>query len=411
MQSINKQNRRIPCICIIAIFITIIFAVKGIAAERIFLAPLSVESDSNGKLRITPTFSVNARSDSNFYKDNVNERQVYTYVIQPGIKMAYETAKSSVRLGYTLDAHYYKDGDDVPEKGPDSNDKNFIGHSLDFSMKTTPVSKLTLELKEKFRKTRDQSESDSFAVDEEKDKYSINTLTPGLFYRFNERFATGLKYQNTIQSYNNGSTEDYIEHKGIFDFLYYFSPTASLDMEYQRWKRIYDVDMSDYMSDKISLFFRKQGKYLGFEVGGGYHKRDFDNEANEDTDTFSYLAAFSWRYSNTYARLSFEEDFNSSGLADSFYRARQIAFKAGRIFMDRLSTDLNGYYRLSDYEYSDREDDTFGIAASIGYKFKEWMSVKLTGGYDKRDSVYDENDYDNTYVMVGFDSTYDVGKQ
>ncbi|KPK25351.1 MAG: hypothetical protein AMJ61_12205, partial [Desulfobacterales bacterium SG8_35_2] len=56
---------------------------------------------------ITPLLILQAQYDSNFYKDPIDEIDVWTNIARPGLEAEIETERSYASLFYTLDAHYY----------------------------------------------------------------------------------------------------------------------------------------------------------------------------------------------------------------------------------------------------------------------------------------------------------------
>ena len=54
-----------------------------------------------GSFIVTPKIAVGWQVDSNYWKSEDNEQEVFTYLIQPGIELGYETAKSLISLNYT----------------------------------------------------------------------------------------------------------------------------------------------------------------------------------------------------------------------------------------------------------------------------------------------------------------------
>ncbi len=405
----------LPVMCI-----WLLFPPGGLAKERIIIQPIvEVEEaavDPVGKIRIAPKISASGRYDSNFYKTPENERDVFTWLVQPGIEMEYYTAKSSVTLGYSLDAYFYQDGDDAPAGERDADDDDYFGHTLNFNAQTTPGSKLTLELDEVFYKTREESKADRFANDTRRNRYFINRLTPGLYYRWNERFAAGAKYSNTITEYSKDTDEDSTEHRGIFDLTYYLSPLSSLTLDYQIWDRNYDVDISDYTSNQMELVYRRQAKYLGVEAGGGYHNRTFDDSSRDSTDFFHYHLGLSAQTAKSRGKLVFEENYNDPINPDDLYKARRLSLNLGHTFGQYLSAGASGFYQMNDYEgwaqyrggTKDRSDDLYGVSANIGYRFAQWLKMGLEGGYQQRDSNLGEFDYDNQFIMLKLDSAYDM---
>ncbi|MGE0084858.1 MAG: outer membrane beta-barrel protein [Desulfococcaceae bacterium] len=407
---------------ILMIFSVFLFCIANQAvAKRIIIQPLvsveDAEAVPGGKFRIAPKISASSRYDSNFYKISEDERDVFTWLVQPGIEMEYYTAKSSIILGYSLNAYFYQDGGDVPAGQQDAEEDDYIGHTFNFNARTTPTAKLTLELDDVFYKTREDSKADRFANDTNRDKYYINRLTPSLYYRLNERFGAGAKYRNTITEYSRDTTdEDSVEHRGIFDMTYYFSPISSLTLDYQIWDRNYDVDVSDYTSNQMEMVYRRQAKYLGFEAGAGYHYRTFDDDSRDSTDTFHYHAGISAQMAKSRGELVFEENYNDAVNPDDFYKARRLNLNFGHAFGQYLTAGASGFYQMNEYEdwaqYSggteDRSDDLYGMSANIAYKFAQWLKVGLEGGFEDRDSNMGEYDYDNQYIMLKLDSVYDV---
>ncbi|GBC62232.1 hypothetical protein DENIS_3201 [Desulfonema ishimotonii] len=394
-------------------------------AARVSLAPMAYsDTEEEGHSRqfvIKPTLSTSTRLDSNFYKTETDERSVLTFLVQPGIEAGYKTAKSDITLGYTLNAYFYGDRTHVPASERGADDDNYVGHTLSLSARTTPTPKVTLGVDETFRRTREQSHSDRFVSDVNREKYYINRLTPGVYYRISDRFSAGLRYRNTITTYEDDSAKDSDEHRGIADIVYQISPTATLDLAWQHWQRDYDADSSDYSADHAELILKKEGKYLSLETAAGYQNRQFDDARFGDQDTLTWRIAFGAKTpgGKSFAKLAIEQDFNDSGVSDDFAQVTQFSFTGDHAFTRKIHATVGSYYRNSDYKnWSEaytgdegREDDEFGISAAIAYYFNEWLKLKMEAGYENNDSDIGEYDYDNTYFLVGIDSVYDLQKK
>lgn len=405
-------------------FVFIFIPANGAVAKRLIIQPLVSEEDAaagpGAKFRLAPQISASVGYDSNFFKNEDDEREVFTWLVQPGIAMEYFTAKSSVILGYSLDAYFYTESDDAPAGQKEIDDYDYVGHTLSFNAKTAPTSKLTLELDESFMKTRDDSKADGYVNDVTREKYYINRLTPGIMYRWNERFSSSVKYRNTLTRYSDADDADYDENRGLFDMRYYFSPTSSLALDYQVWDRSYDVEASDYTSNQIGMVYRRQTQYTGFEAGAGYHNRSFDADGRDSRDGFYYHLGMNAQMAKTTANIVFEENYNDSSNTADFFKYRRLGLNFGYTFGQYLSAGLSGFFQMNDYEdwskyradSKDREDDVFGISASLGYKVIEWVSLGLSTGYENRDSNLSGGyDYDNTYVIFKVDAVYDTLKR
>ncbi|MFW5810960.1 MAG: surface lipoprotein assembly modifier, partial [Thermodesulfobacteriota bacterium] len=200
---------------------------------------------------------------------------------------------------------------------------------------------------------------------------------------------------------------------------YEFRPTWWLSLGYEYADRDYDVDVSDYTQDHISLSLRKQSKYNLYEASVGYADRQFD--AREDEDIVTWMLAFTRQLGyDMYTRLALEQNFNQSGIAENFFRATQASLRFGKTFRGgRIPVTLNTFYREGDYrqdsillpdgDIEDREDERYGIQASIGYNLFRWMTLLLTAGYENNDSNLERYEYDNTYVTLGVNTAFNIG--
>lgn len=374
------------------------------------------------KFKIKPKVSTGWRLDTNFYKEETNEREVHTYLVRPGIDFGYETAKSLIDLDYTLDAYYYDDIDSYPggEKTYD-----YVGHTLSLKTRTKPFDRLTLGLDESYYDTRDPLQSDVLSNKQVRDEYSINRLTPRIVYEFGPKFTIGLRYRWTELDYESDLQEDATEHRGMFDLIYNFTRRAALDLRYQHWEMDYHMDTSDYTSDQIELLFKKQFHYLSIVAGGGYHERRFDDPDIEDIDTFSYRIELEGQNppapasKRSHLLLSAVQDFNIWHDGGDYYVTQRFTVEAGHIFKGKLPFKIRAGYQNSDYErfiglapsgrIERREDDSYGIQGSLGYIFTDWLTLTGVAGYEERDSGLAGFDYENEYYMIKLDFAYEVG--
>ena len=374
-----------------------LFRILSIAVILFF----HVNSLYAGIFIIKPQITSSWKIESNFFRTETGERDVHTYLIQPGIDFGFETAKTDISLEYALNAYYYDDRDTVPAGQKKADDDDYIGHTVIFKSRHKVLDRLLIGLDDSYFKTRDAAESDRLSNSVDRDKYFVNRLTPMLFYDFGSKFTAGLRYQNTEIDYSKGDLEDSSEHRGMFDLIYNLTRTASLDFEYQHWARDYDKTTSDYTSDQIQLIFRKQFNYAVIQAGGGYHERDFDDSTLKNIDTLAYTVSV--RAQNppapearprSYLQFSAELNFNDQGIADSYYKAHRFSVDAGHIFLEKLKVDIEGYYQNSDYERTTgltpagttefREDDLYFISGSIGYIFADYLTFSVSASYEDR---------------------------
>jgi hypothetical protein len=391
----------------------------------VFLALfLPVTGLSAPKFKIEPKVSAGWRSDTNFYKEEFGEREVHTYLVRPGIYFGYETSKSLIELDYTLDAYYYDDKDPYP---PGQKTEDYVGHTLSLNATTKPFDRLTLGLEESYYGTSDPVQSDVLSNKQVREEYSINRLTPRIIYEFGPKFTAALRHRWTELNYESSLEEDATEHRGMFDLIYNLRRRLSLDLRYQHWKMDYHKTTSDYTSDQIELLLKKQFHYFSLSAGGGYHDRRFDASNMGNIDTPSFRIELEGQNppapakSRSHLLLSFVQDFNIWHDGFDYYVARRVSLEAGRVFKGKLPFIIRAAYQNSDYEnfmgltpsgkLERREDDGYGIEASLGYFLTDWLTLTGAAGYEERNSNLAGFDYENEYYMITLDFAYDLGSK
>ncbi|MBW2344447.1 MAG: outer membrane beta-barrel protein [Deltaproteobacteria bacterium] len=382
------------------------------------------------KFIIKPMVNVSGRLDTNFFKTEKGEREVYTYLLAPGIQLGVETPKLEVLFNYTLEAYFYDDKSSVPVGEKPADDLDYVGHLLALNVRYRPFRRLTLGVDDSFYRTRYQTAYDRLSDSTDLYRYDINRLTPMIFYDFENRFSTGLRYRWTEIDYVDSGSSDSTEHRLIYNLIYDPNRTTTLDLECQIWTMDYDFGSSDYTSDQFKLIVQKRYKYFAFDAGAGYHMRSYDQSGLSDEDTFAYKVSILGQnpappegrrfLGNIFLRprsefyLSAERNFNNLG---STYTAHRFTADAGHIFLEKIHVRVKGYYQMSDYARSygltpagvlkKRSDDTYNVSGSVGYLFTERLELTLVGGIENRDSNLANADYNNKYLTLRFDFNFD----
>jgi hypothetical protein len=396
----------------------------------IFLIIVSIPAEglSQGKVNIKPTISASWRMDDNFYRSETNEKEVYTYLLSPGIELGYETAKSLVSLSYNLNAYYYDDQDPLVPGALPADNQDYVGHGGNFIAKTRPTDRILLGLEESYYKTRDPAASDIFSEPTDREKYYINRLTPSIFYDFGAKFSAGIRYRDTRTNYYAATREDSTEKRPMFDLVYNFNEKTSLDLEYQHWTRDYNGGTSDYVSNQGKLIFRKQYHYFGLEAGGGYHKREFEDPTLKDINIFTYRFGLMGQnppalegMPRSYLSFVAERNVNNQGSGDTYFKDNSFTLMFGYVYMEKVPLDIMVNYQTRGYKMTYgltssgttalRDDDIYKMEGGIGYILKEWLILRVTAGYEKRDSNIVGRNYKNNYYIARLDFNYSLGKR
>jgi hypothetical protein len=381
---------------------------------------------SSGKFTLKPGITTSWESDSNFFRADAAEREVYTYLFQPGFNLGYVTAKSKITFDYSLNSYTYRDSDTLSAGEKDAGHEDYTGHTASLDMKTNSSPRIGLGFSNSYSLTRDPANSDTLNNSIERNKFYIYRATPSVTYDFGNKFSAGLKYRNTLTDYSESRNERSTEHRGILDIVYNLNKSTSLDLEMQHWVRWYDTS-TDYSSNQGRLIFRKDLNRISLAAGAGYQKRTFDDGAMKDISTPSFLATVTYQDSaskedsRTYVNFGAESNFNDAGSGNTYYTGTRFNLNAGHVFYEMFPLDIKATYQNSDYETQTgltdsgnlelREDDSTSYEGSFGYIISEYITVKALSGYEGRESNIAGRDYDNRYIMIKLEFNYSLGKR
>lgn len=353
---------------------------------------------------ITPLLNASAQYDSNFFKTETDEEEVYTYLVQPGIEIATETERSHLSLYYTLDAYYYDEDVDA--------DLDFIGHTLKFDAGTKSRSKkLSLNFKDDYRRSRNPDYRDYLTSSVSRAEYGINRARPELQYQLGN-VRLGLAYENVLIKYDDtdvAANEDSTQNMGIGTINYLLDRYNMIGVTGRYWKMDYDKTTVDYDAWQAMATYNRRGKYFSLNVGAGYQKREYDHTL-ADIDGFIGRIGLGGSRNNTKFSINLDHNLNVDGVGDQYYTTTKLALELAHTLMNSgLKFGLKGRLQNSDYENNSREDDTWGVEGSLEYPLFRWLTLHCGAGYEERDSDAAGNDYDNFYGLVMFRFSKPIG--
>ena len=384
------------------------------ALAVLWIAPLPLSVSVAADFDIVPKVSGSWRYDSNYFKADFNERSVFTYLLQPGLDLGIETAKSSVKLNYTLDAYWYDDRDSVPPFERAASDYNYVGQTGDLKMRYQAFPRLQFGLDDTLRLTRDPGQSDQFSDSIIRAKYCLNAVTPLMIYEFGPKFNAAVRYRNTKIDYlDPKDIEDSRENRGIFDFIYNFNRRNSIDLQYQYWRKDYEVS-SDYSSNQVKLIFRRQMRSFDLIVGAGYQNRNYTDNTLGSDGVFTYNVILDGEIlekRRAYATFRAEQNLNDQAFGSDYFIATRFGLSGGYEFTPKLSADALTSYQISDYQLTPRKDKTYTLSGGVNYRFTRWMAFNVAVGYETRDSNIFGLDYDNTFVIARLNFAYEIGRK
>jgi hypothetical protein len=400
----------------------------------VFVCFFSNRGSATTIINIEPMIMVEGRLEDNFYMTENNAREVYTYILRPGLQLGVTTAKSATYLNFIMDMYFYNDKSDVPQGEHPAEDENYVGYFWVFDTDYALTDRMSVGLRDSFYRTRRVDRYDEFTDNTERRLHNINRLVPMVTYQLKDRFDLGLRYRRQDINYDDTDIDDSVEHRGIIDLLYNPSRTKTFDLQYQYW--IFDQTQEDfdYTSNQLLLIFQKQYKYTAFELGGGYQHRDFKDPHSPDAYTPAYRFAISWRNPPSFeiGRRIFESDsldirshiffdyeknFNNLG---GFRTDNRFTLSMGHLFLEKLKLTFYGYYLFSDYDFftglsangdlAIREDEVYGISGGIRYLVNDRWSLLFVLGKTDRSSNLVGYSYENTYCTINFELNFPLGR-
>jgi polysaccharide biosynthesis protein VpsM len=383
----------------------------GGALCLLMLLPLCLygqEAKAAGRMLVKPKITTGASYDSNYYL-NGDDRSVATYFIRPGIEFGYTTGKSNLIFNYELDANWYDEDGNllIGEISGDEND--YVGHDMEFSADTQLTERLKIGVGDTFILTRNPEELDYYSNEVIRNKYSKNIINPEIYYQLGVKIGLSASYTNTDINYDEDINEDSKENKLAFNLHYNLNSLNSLELQYQFWDKEYDSLTPDYDSNQIMLTFSRALKYYTLLARGGYHKRSFDRNLQDDQESFVWgLSIFGDRPQMLF---SLSQNYNATAINSEYYLATRFLAEAGHLFLEKLNVKFRGYYQYSYYQDHplNRSDDTWAVSCTVTYLRNEYLSFYLKPGFQTRDSSMAGDDYDNTYIMAGITVNYDLG--
>ena len=143
-------------------------------------------SRSGTKLDLKPKIAGSWQMDTNFFRGEFVEQEVWNYLIQPGIELGFEAPKTKVSFDFTLDINEFDVRDDGALDALTDDDLDFVGYTGLLSVQYQALDRLLIGLDDSLYRTRDPAQTDPFNNFVRPELYTINRVTPYLFYEFEQ---------------------------------------------------------------------------------------------------------------------------------------------------------------------------------------------------------------------------------
>jgi len=382
------------------------------------------------KIQLKPMITVQVQQDSNYYRTEINEREVYTYGVTPSINLVSKTKKTNIYANYsfTYNSYDYKDPAQTPEDAANDRD-SFTEHAATLEGDYAINYLTTAKVGASYHKTIDQAHGDVLSNTMERrefDVFRIQPLIKGAFPII-KKLPLQLAYRYTNTDFKDSQYQDSTEDRVMVDTYYKLGNEErehTVGLQYHHWWTKYSgeqeasYETSDYQSDQIRLTGLYQFENYSLDAGIGYQMRTFDEENKEDLNSTSYSLAFKsgellqffGRKANITAK--YIRNLNATDGGDGYFTGDRYSLDIGYNIFKGIVSKFQGVWQHSKYEdgvFDGREDDLYRISAILGYKWIIFGNVPvhfgIKGGYEWRDSNWEQGQSPN-YQGYDFENTY-----
>lgn len=144
----------------------------------------------------------------------------------------------------------------------------------------------------------------------------------------------------------------------------------------------------------------------------GWHRRNIQNDHDNDLSTVVTTVGFSKKFDNrTEAELAFfRRPVESSFQDEHYYDEKLVYLGVKRLLKPKLRGRANIFFANRDWESLSnvanvivkRDDDVWGFTLGLDYAARTWMIMSLDYKYERRNSNISAFDYTENRVTVGF---------
>lgn len=249
------------------------------------------------------------------------------------------------------------------------------------------------------------------------DKFKTNLAGVLASYDLTKRFQLQAEYDAFKVDYDNGQDErDRDDDTYGVSLHYKYSPKTTFLVEY----KVIDVDydLATY-SDSTEQQFLGGIKWEATakttaKLKIGYGNKDFDQAGKSDADNL--IMELSGRYAftpKTSLEVSGSRKANETTIeGTSYVRTDTLTVAYSQQITPRIAAVASLIYTNDNYdgiqtgETKERDDDVVTLAPALQYSFNKWLFADLVYSYTKRDSNFDQYDYEANQIMVRLASSF-----
>ena len=301
-----------------------------------------------------------------------------------------------------------------------------VENGVQGSIMYKPAERLTLQLMDGYSHSQDIF--NILEATPENDRvYDSNVFGASANWQFSDKLSVEVGYANHLLMYdldlNNFMDRSDQGFNGAL--AYHYSPKTDFFLSYSLLGVGYD---EDEQPDNTNEFWNAGINWhatvkTSLMLKAGYQSVEYDDAwkssnaqgvadiINNGDDAFNFEMQGTWQATPksqflVNSKYSIEQTDSKYALNKTVFAAR-LAY--GYRFTDRLKGDINFIYEDSDYAQFDgtsRLDERWNWGPSVQYAVKKWLSLYLYYNFDKKDSNYDELDYETNVLGAGITGSF-----
>lgn len=382
---------------------------------------------------IHPYFAFGTHYTDNFYNDKYYKKDEVTYVISPGVWMAYPgnheqlldvqtNPASTAGLSYDRDISenfrrfqtYLNYRADI-EQNYHYSGENLTNHLAEGMLKFRLRGGLSFELMNQYVKNHNTRSSSAIG---QLDKYGANLATFDAIYKFNRKFRAQLGYRNYTLDYeaDRNRSMNRMDNAGTAYIFFKFMPKTAVFFQYE-------YANANFFDENVIPDSNQHDIYTGFDwkisskskgrVKLGYGHKSFTGDYNS-LDVFNFeLDARHQISAKTAVTARVFNGFNESMINTSrAIRANDVFLKLDYKLTGKISMNIRGSYHRDDFdgkftynnETKDRDDNYYGSGIEFKYSMFKWLDIAAGYRFLQRDSNFSAFDYTNNscYLTILF---------
>ncbi len=382
---------------------------------------------------IHPYFSFGTYYTDNFYNAKDYKKDEVTFIISPGVWMAYpgnheqlldvQTSPASTGgLSYGRDTSenfrrfqtYLNYRADI-EQNYHYSGENLTNHLAEGMLQFNLRGGLTFELMDQYVKNHNTRSSSNIGM---LDKYGANLASLTAKWEFTKKIRAEFGYINYMLDYDakRNNPMDRMDNSGTAYLFFKFMPKTSAFMQYKYTNVDFDKNVlpdSDQHDVYMGLDWKISSKSHG-RIKLGYGHKTFSDDAYSDLDTFNLELDASHQISRktTIIARAFS-GFNESMItASRAILANEVSLELDQKITGKISMNITGSYHRDDFQgkmtygnkTKERNDNFYKAGLEFRYEMLKWLNLAAGYRFLQRDSNFSAFDYTNNtgYFTVLF---------